>query len=96
MTYRRGLGLIGSACVGAGIMYLADPDRGKRRLSLVRDQIVSANKKIGRFAAGTTEDVKNRAYGLYCEAKSLFGSSCEGGPGSTRNRKQPPELRRVG
>jgi hypothetical protein len=68
---------IGTACIGAGLMYLADPDRGKRRLSLIRDQFVSAGNTIGRTIRGRGENVKNRAYGLYCEAKSLFSSRCE-------------------
>ena len=82
MNYGRTLGLIGSACIGAGVMYLADPQMGRRRRSLVVDQFTSANKKIGRFVTGRSEDVKNRAYGVYCEVKSLFGTPCE----TTRRR----------
>ena len=77
MNYRRSLGLIGSACLGAGLMYLADPRMGKRRRSLIRDQFVSADKKMRRFITGRSEDVKNRAYGIYCEVKSLVGTPCE-------------------
>lgn len=32
--------------LGAGIMYLLDPDRGKRRRSLVRDQMVHAGHEL--------------------------------------------------
>ena len=77
MNYGKGLTLLTGACAGAGIMYLLDPRMGKRRLSLVRDQFIKVNHKISRFVEGRTEDVKNRAYGLYCEAKSLVGSPCE-------------------
>ena len=30
---------IAGACIGAGVMFLADPKMGKRRLSLLRDQL---------------------------------------------------------
>jgi hypothetical protein len=79
MTNRTGLALLGGAGVGAGLMYLADPGAGKRRRALLRDQVVSANTKIGRFLRGRTEDVKNRIYGLYCEARGLAGQQCETG-----------------
>jgi len=74
---RRVLGLIGSACAGAAVMYFADPQTGKRRLSLARDKAVSVSKKTARFVRGRSEDLKNRAYGLYCETMSLLGRSCE-------------------
>ncbi len=77
MNFRRALGLIGSACIGAGVMYLMDPRMGRRRRSLMKDQVVSADKKIRRFVSGRSEDVKNRAYGIYCEVRSLMGSPCE-------------------
>src|SRR5687768_1398713 len=73
MNYRKSLVVIGAACIGAGIMYVADPKMGKRRLSLVRDQWVSANSKLRRTVNGRTQDLKNRLYGVYCETKSFFG-----------------------
>ncbi len=77
MKFRGILGLIGSACIGAGIMYFTDPRMGRRRRSLVRDQAVGVDKQIRRFISGRSEDVKNRAYGVYCEVRSLMGSPCE-------------------
>jgi hypothetical protein len=78
MNFRRILGLVGSACVGAGIMYFADPRMGRRRRSLLKDQAVGVDKKVRRFVSGRSEDVKNRAYGVYCEVRSLIGVPCEG------------------
>ena len=77
MNFRGILGLVGSACIGAGIMYLADPRMGRRRRSLIRNQAAGADKKIRRFISGRSEDVKNRAYGVYSDVRSLMGSPFE-------------------
>jgi hypothetical protein len=77
MNFRGILGLVGSAAIGAGIMYLADPRMGRRRRSMIRDQAAGADKKIRRFVSGRSDDVKNRAYGIYCEMRSLMGVPCE-------------------
>jgi hypothetical protein len=77
MNLRKGLGLLGMAGLGAGIMYLSDPVSGKRRLSLIRDQVIHVRHRVLRTVTGRAEDVKNRLYGLYCEAKSRMGSHCE-------------------
>ena len=77
MNFRRALGLIGAAGLGAAVMYLADPRMGRRRRSLVRDQFVSTNKKVRHFIVGRAEDMKHRAYGKYCEVRSRVGIPCE-------------------
>src|SRR4051812_2782520 len=48
MNLRRTVSLLGSAAAGAAAMYLLDPQNGKRRMSLVRDQLLSASKWTGR------------------------------------------------
>jgi hypothetical protein len=75
MNFRRTLGLIGSACIGAGIMYLADPRMGRRRRARFRDRFVSADKKARRFISSQSADVKNRAYGIFREAKKTLIAS---------------------
>jgi len=73
VTTRGSLALIGSACIGAGVMYLADPRMGRRRRALIHDKFVSASRRIGRFVHGAAEDTKTRIYGVYCEVKALIG-----------------------
>lgn len=75
MNYRKGLTLLGSASVGALIMLLADPVSGKRRRSLIRDQVTKANRRVGRAFQRKSEDAKNRLYGMYCETRSFWGKS---------------------
>ncbi len=65
-TFLSGIG------IGAGLMYLLDPDRGKRRRSLVQDQVVRGWGKAGDAIQSTAQDVGNRARGLGAEARSLL------------------------
>ncbi|HET7274825.1 MAG TPA: BON domain-containing protein [Longimicrobiaceae bacterium] len=68
--------LLGMA-IGAGIMYLLDPDRGKRRRSLVRDQITHAGNEMGGVKADLNRagrDLRNRTRGAVAEAKGRMRS----------------------
>jgi len=62
--------LIGGIILGAGAMYLLDPDRGTRRRSLLRDQIVHAGTKVGDGLGATARDARNRAVGVSAELRS--------------------------
>ena len=63
-------GLIGAAGVGAGLMYLFDPDRGKRRRAGIRNKAKHI-KRIAIDAAGKTQrDLHNQLRGVVCEMKS--------------------------
>jgi uncharacterized membrane protein len=57
---------------GAALMYMADPDRGKRRRALYRDQ----SKKVWHNLAGLMDkgqrDAANRARGIGCTIRSAF------------------------
>jgi osmotically-inducible protein OsmY len=58
--------VIGMA-LGAGTMYLLDPDKGRRRRALARDQVVSALNTAGETLEGRQEHLRNRAQGLVAE-----------------------------
>lgn len=64
--------LITGIVVGAGAMYLLDPDRGARRRSLLRDQGVHAGHKIGDGLAATARDARNRTSGAAAELRARF------------------------
>ncbi len=61
-----------SAGVGAGLMYLLDPQEGARRRALVRDQVVRFLNKAGDAAGATARDVRHRAKGVVAEARGRF------------------------
>lgn len=72
VSFLRGFGL------GAGVMYFADPDRGRRRRALVRDQFRHTSHTIADNLDAMTTDFSNRAAGLAAEAKAML--SCGAAP----------------
>ncbi len=65
--------LVAGLILGAGLMFLLDPDRGKRRRALVRDQIVHGMHKVedlGEDLVATTRHLQNRARGVVAETRS--------------------------
>jgi uncharacterized protein YunC (DUF1805 family) len=65
---RYDLFLFGFA-VGAATAWLMDPDRGRRRRKLVRDQIVHAGHELEDTARAKAKHLTNRAAGLVHEAR---------------------------
>ena len=61
MNLLTGIGL------GAGIMYLWDPERGNRRRALIRDQAVSFKNQTDESLQKATEDLRNRTRGVLAE-----------------------------
>ncbi|HVF59098.1 MAG TPA: hypothetical protein VNJ70_04715 [Thermoanaerobaculia bacterium] len=62
-TLLSGLGL------GAGLMFLLDPERGRRRRALVRDKAVHYGKVTQRKLRGTSQHLSNKTHGLAAEVK---------------------------
>jgi hypothetical protein len=59
-----GLAFTGGVALGAGLMYLLDPRRGKRRRALIHDQAVHRVHITGNTANRSTRHLMNRAQGL--------------------------------
>jgi len=68
----KGLRLMSAAGVGAGLMYLFDPDRGKRRRALLRNKAGHASRIATDVAGKTRRDVRNHLLGAVAELESLF------------------------
>lgn len=68
---KRAAGLIGAAGIGAGLMYLFDPDRGKRRRAGIRNKAKRINRVATDVAAKTQRDLRNRLRGVVCELKAF-------------------------
>lgn len=85
MTSRRisvqggdpGLFVLG-ALVGAGLMFLLDPDRGRRRRARLRDKFIHGAHEaedLGDAAASSARHFRNRARGVVAETRSRFRES---------------------
>ncbi len=70
----RGLALGAGLGIGTGLMYLFDPDRGKRRRALLRDKVVWAKQKSAEEIETTARDLSNRASGIAASIRSRFTS----------------------
>jgi osmotically-inducible protein OsmY len=67
--------LILGMILGAGLMYLLDPDRGRRRRALIRDQMVHGAHEIedlGEGVASRARHLRNRARGALAETRNRF------------------------
>lgn len=64
--------LLISAAVGGAAMYLLDPEHGRRRRALLRDQAVKAQSNVRDTLDAGKRDLSNRATALTGRARSLF------------------------
>ncbi len=62
---------LAGAGIGAGAMYLLDPDIGGRRRALARDKALHISKASGRSLEKTVQDLRNRFNGLMAEVKAI-------------------------
>ena len=58
--------------VGAGVMFLLDPDRGGRRRALIKDKAVHLSHTSREALDKTARDLRNRATGVIAETKARF------------------------
>jgi hypothetical protein len=79
MNTKEKWSLVGSvgigAGLGAGLMYLLDPQGGRGRRAVARDKSVSALKKGGTVAAKTSRHLGNKTKGLIAEAGTRLRDS---------------------
>jgi hypothetical protein len=66
------ISFLAGAAIGAGLMFLLDPDRGNRRRALARDQVLSAGRRAGDQLGARARHLGNRARGLAASARARF------------------------
>jgi osmotically-inducible protein OsmY len=64
------LSFLAGAAIGAGLMFLLDPDRGNRRRAIARDQMTSAGRRAGDQFGAKARHLGNRARGLVASARA--------------------------
>ena len=67
----KAMGVITSLGIGAGLMYMFDPDRGNRRRAKMRDKFRHVANKTDDAIGKTSRDLANRFSGIVAEAESL-------------------------
>jgi Flp pilus assembly protein TadB len=67
--------------IGAGLMYLFDPEGGNRRRALIRDKAIKLNRQTRETIEAKTKDLSNRAKGVVHELKSAASSENESATG---------------
>lgn len=63
---------LGGLGMGAGAAYLFDPDLGRRRRSLIRDQMIGLRNRADDACGKASRDLQNRVEGTFSELNSLF------------------------
>jgi hypothetical protein len=63
------LGVLGAG-IGAGLMFLLDPQMGKRRRALLHDKTLSLSHHASAAIDRTARDLKNRTYGTVASIRS--------------------------
>jgi uncharacterized membrane protein len=67
----KAMAVISGLGIGAGLMYIFDPDRGKRRRAQVRNTVRHAANKTSDAIGKTSRDLANRVSGIVAEAESV-------------------------
>ena len=65
----QGILTLGCMGLGAGMMYVLDPELGRRRHALVRDKAQAYWRRMGKFINQTARDTRQRTYGLIAETR---------------------------
>ena len=63
--------LLGAA-IGAGVIYMMDPQNGRRRRALVRDKLVRAGHVTREAVDTTTRDAMNRGRGMLAASRARW------------------------
>lgn len=67
-------GFLGGFALGAGLMFLLDPQAGRRRRHLVRDKVVRGGHELSDTAEEMSARIGNKLKGIAAETRSRFAS----------------------
>jgi hypothetical protein len=68
----RVIQLLGGVGIGSGLMYFFDPELGRRRRSLVRDQFVRSSRELQCGVDKALRDMRHRAQGFAAELRGTL------------------------
>ena len=67
---KRLLALATGIAAGALVMYMLDPNSGRRRRALVRDKAIAAGHDVEKLARGTTRQTANHVRGVAAKVRA--------------------------
>ena len=67
---RKGMSILGGLGLGAGLAYLLDPDRGKRRRAVFREKVKHFWRVTSRAVNKKSHDLSNRTRGVLAEVNT--------------------------
>lgn len=80
---------VGCCALGAGLMYVIDPQRGRSRRAWLMDKTTSMFRRTGKSMYGMGKDMTNRAYGAAHQVSSYWqGDASSSGSLSERVRSE--------
>ena len=68
------LWLLGGLGLGAGLMYMLDPEKGERRRDVVRGQLAAYGRQTEDLLDDTTRSLSRQAQAFLAKARVPFGS----------------------
>jgi hypothetical protein len=89
--FMPGITLLGGFGAGIALMYFFDPEQGKRRRALLRDQVVKWTRVTSETVSGKTKDLSNRAAGAAIEARKSVQGVMSPAPDTIDTDTQPWE-----
>lgn len=66
------LAIVSGVGIGAGLMYILDPNSGKRRRAMVGDKVIHLAHVVEDGVESAARDVNNRAHGLVARTRTAF------------------------
>ena len=82
---------LGGFAAGALVMYVFDPDRGRRRRALARDKAIHAARVASDTIGARSRDLSNRARGVVAETRSALEHASRPEPSPDKGRATSPE-----
>src|SRR2546430_333443 len=74
VTMNKAVLAVSGLGLGVGLMFILDPERGRRRRAAVRDRATNAWKHSGKVVSKTSRDLTNRTRGVAEAAKSMLNN----------------------
>jgi hypothetical protein len=73
-----GVALLGGFSAGLALMFFLDPEHGRRRRSLLRDQLTKWTRVGRETAEGKAKDLRNRTIGAMHETRKVVSGAANG------------------